>query len=883
MRKLLLNPTPLFRKLRQLSLLLTLLLALPQTAWGQGSNQVSKTYTFKVTTLSGNTGTATSDITGGTVAETYTWNIKDFSRTIGSVAYTNGTVTPSNSKLGFSGDGIGRKLENGNYYAVQTTFVLESEAFTGEFVSATIEGYSSTGMSTAQVQVLRDEGTTASPLSYGENQHGYTTLSSTTSLPMSTSEVHTSNKYLNGNKLRFIFMFVSDNQSNNASFEIGSITITTIPLTPLEINYKNNNNEIVVAASYTFGSNDNLPRLKVSDDYVGTITYTSSNENVATVDITGGVTPITSGEAIITATAPTTESFIGGTASYTLTVNKATPTISFTKWGTNSYNGETVADGGVLEATYGVAFKAPKPTFSNGEGLNDSTRFVYSYSVDGVVEFPNNGESTDNPGKIIYGEISLLKAGTVTITCTFPGNMQNNSCSASYTLTIAKGTPTLSFGEATQMPTYEATYGQAFTAPTLTKPEDVSPTFASSNTAVATVDAATGAVTIVSAGTTTITASFAGNDNYNAATDASYTLNVKPSAPTLSLASGAYYVGQELTVTPTITGEGISTTLTVGETQVSSPYSFGTVGSYTSSAKTIYNAGAPTLESDEVTATYVINNKPTFTATIGNNPYNEEDPASGNVSVSLAVSELQANCVLMYYLGSDKSKAVSYTAQFALSETSTVNAFIRYTNPNTQEESDTEPVSKTFIVKLNLALGFGEDISYKTFYLEEYSLKVPTGLKAYLITGVSGQNVTTQETDIIPKEVPVLLEKTGTTESFTAETYSGTLGDYSGNKLKKASSDGEEADGNNYYVLYKNEFVKATGTINGACYLDLNGVAPTRGMYGIGNDGSTAIEGIDVEATKDEEWYDLQGRRIQKPTKAGIYIVNGKKVIINNK
>ena len=35
MRKLLLNTTPLFRKLRQLSLLLSLLLALPQTAWGQ--------------------------------------------------------------------------------------------------------------------------------------------------------------------------------------------------------------------------------------------------------------------------------------------------------------------------------------------------------------------------------------------------------------------------------------------------------------------------------------------------------------------------------------------------------------------------------------------------------------------------------------------------------------------------------------------------------------------------------------------------------------------------------------------------------------------------------------------------------------------------------
>ena len=78
--------------------------------------------------------------------------------------------------------------------------------------------------------------------------------------------------------------------------------------------------------------------------------------------------------------------------------------------------------------------------------------------------------------------------------------------------------------------------------------------------------------------------------------------------------------------------------------------------------------------------------------------------------------------------------------------------------------------------------------------------------------------------------------------------------------------------------------MKATGTIlSGSCYLQISTNLPARGVLGIGNDGSTAIEGIDVEATEDEEWYDLQGRRIQKPTKAGIYIVNGKKVIINNK
>ena len=38
---------------------------------------------------------------------------------------------------------------------------------------------------------------------------------------------------------------------------------------------------------------------------------------------------------------------------------------------------------------------------------------------------------------------------------------------------------------------------------------------------------------------------------------------------------------------------------------------------------------------------------------------------------------------------------------------------------------------------------------------------------------------------------------------------------------------------------------------------------------------------MDNEA--DAQWHDLQGRRIEKPTKTGLYILNGKKTVINNK
>ena len=74
--------------------------------------------------------------------------------------------------------------------------------------------------------------------------------------------------------------------------------------------------------------------------------------------------------------------------------------------------------------------------------------------------------------------------------------------------------------------------GEAFTAPKVTtSPVDLTLSYTSSNTKVATVDSSTGALTLVSAGETNITATFAGNDNYNSASD-SYTLVIEASDPT---------------------------------------------------------------------------------------------------------------------------------------------------------------------------------------------------------------------------------------------------------------------------------------------------------------------------------------------------------------
>jgi hypothetical protein len=57
--------------------------------------------------------------------------------------------------------------------------------------------------------------------------------------------------------------------------------------------------------------------------------------------------------------------------------------------------------------------------------------------------------------------------------------------------------------------------------------------------------------------------------------------------------------------------------------------------------------------------------------------------------------------------------------------------------------------------------------------------------------------------------------------------------------------------------------------------------APVRALNIGHGDGTTGIESLgSTESSNDERWYDLQGRRIERPAKTGLYILNGKKVVI---
>ena len=162
------------------------------------------------------------------------------------------------------------------------------------------------------------------------------------------------------------------------------------------------------------------------------------------------------------------------------------------------------------------------------------------------------------------------------------------------------------------------------------------------------------------------------------------------------------------------------------------------------------------------------------------------------------------------------------------------------------------------------------------------NLTIPEGLKAYAVSGVNGEVVMLAEVEFLPTSsgttyFPLLLYRAETSTSVgTAYEYTGTATAPTYTHLRYAlenvTTTGKE------YVLYNDEFVKATGTIlAGARYLDLGGTFARR--LSIGSE-ATGIKAIDNGKWTMDNWYDLQGRKIQKPTKKGLYIHNGVKEVV---
>ena len=214
----------------------------------------------------------------------------------------------------------------------------------------------------------------------------------------------------------------------------------------------------------------------------------------------------------------------------------------------------------------------------------------------------------------------------------------------------------------------------------------------------------------------------------------------------------------------------------------------------------------------------------------------------------------------------------------------------------------------------------GRDGKYYTTLYVDFPFQIKGDVKAYTIEGVEAKNADgyyfakvkklAQQGDVVPAQTAVVLECNSTnpadnqllpTGDETPETSNNRLcGTFFGSAINGLTV--KDGAGNDYNVTHDNirafnintadsrnpiGFYKVKSNVtnipgNKAFLVLTNAEAQAKGfVLEFEDGGTTGIETIEnsKNSTEDGVYYDLQGRRVENPTR-GVYIVNGKKVVI---
>ena len=636
--------------------------------------------------------------------------------------------------------------------------------------------------------------------------------------------------------------------------------------------------------SKTFGDAAFTNALTKTGD--GAVSYSSSNTNVATVNATSGeVTIVGNGSAVITATVAdgTNYTYATKTATYTLSVGTAAMTVSATGY-TGAYDGQA----------HGITVTAPAgATVKYGTSAG-------TYNLNASPTYTNAGSYT------VYYEVT--KANYTTVTGSAVVNISKASASISYA--------TASVGK---------TFGDAPFTNALTKTGDGTVTYSSSNTSVATVNATSGEVTIVGNGSAVITATVADGTNYTyAAKTATYTLSVGTAAMTVSATgyTGAYD-GQAHGITVTApAGATVKYGTSAGTYNLNASPTYTNAGTYTvyyqvtkTGFDTATGSATVTITKVDPTVKYV---NYEFTAKIGE-PF---DPPY----LTLEPSDL---AVTYYSADKDVATVDAQTGEVTLVAPGKVNIYATFEGDEnynsasdyyilTVLQRDIEPIDEDVTIMMNddNFLYTDDEGNKKEVRLDNaviydilFTLNIsgdPSESDGYDETEqcvVLNHPVTDREINRIinggnkPGSEEYADEYTGLTFKVPAGTGyviidSRTDGDYQmmvkiGNLAPVAfNHTGREKDS----VLYECSvptwvYVYNGGKVSNARMAVDHRAKKQKGhvkIYSVTRSSakSSGIERINVDALESERWYDLQGNRIQRPTKKGLYILEGQKVVV---
>lgn len=639
--------------------------------------------------------------------------------------------------------------------------------------------------------------------------------------------------------------------------------------------YTYNGATISIEASKNFYYNSGYLMLKSTNTAVGKLTLPAFNFAVEKIEVVGnsGASGKTMENIYVGNTAVSTEK--KGSAStnafvidkqyqaagtiYTLQVSAANAQITYIKIYKRAVDltettltlsaipTEPIAIGGTFSST---------PTLKAGEQTLSGKTITWSSDNDKVA-------TVDAATGIVTG----VAAGKANITAKFAGDDTYKTSKASYEI-IVKGAPALSFPETS----YTVEMGDAFSTPKLEGlPEGVTPEYTSSNTEVATIDAATGEVKIVGVGKTTITVTSPNTDIYEEAT-ASYELNVK---------AAIYKVEFDFTTNdwnlPEISKkEKASYTNGAGYTI--------TFGQSNSGHKILSDNTGRCLIFGKKDATLSL---PAFPFAVSKIKVFGRDNASGQVTQNIFVGGEEVST-------QTTSAKIDHIYEIAEAFQAAGNIYtLKVTSANNTQIIKIVVYAKdeTVAGAINIATeeGFG------TFYTDK-NYVLPQGLTAFGYTSIDGNNTLTKSVeyvagDIVPANTAVVVKGAKGSYNYynTEEVATKTI---EKNLLKGVTTDTKigASSGVKRYILTRADdgilafYRTNTGTINvkaNRAYLE---VPTAMAVASFSLEGSaTGINNVVTTAAK-QGIYTISGVRLNATTTkelpAGIYIVDGKKVIV---
>lgn len=407
------------------------------------------------------------------------------------------------------------------------------------------------------------------------------------------------------------------------------------------------------------------------------------------------------------------------------------------------------------------------------------------------------------------------------------------------------------------------TYGDAPFTNELIHVGDGIISYSSSNDQVATVDA-DGLVTITGSGTATITATVADGTNYAYAVKTA-SFDVKVAKADMSVTATGYNG----------TYDGLSHGITVEAPEGAAVMYGESEGNYTSESSFTYTSVGTRTVYYEVT-------KPHYHTVTGSQNVTIVPKTIGllwgETSFDCDGTEKQPMVVVTELVEGDECTATVEGSGVAVgSYTATVTGL-----SNANYQLPTDGVSCPFVILRDITSVFSDGCRWATYVAQE-DLAVPSGLKAYIVSNVTKDVVMGSEIDYIPTGTGILLQRNDVSESgYKGEAYTG-VKETIESKLVGNATTSVELKPFKDFVLYRDEFVLSSTTTAaaGRAYLPAASVpAGARSLTISTHEGATAIVPITVNDQK-ETWYDIVGRKLdRKPTTKGLFINNGKKVLI---